>query len=107
MKPSKDFIDKFRQAVNLYEICVDNIENHRGLNGMLQELCLNEASLYQSDPAKHTKRYFIFNSSTPLSYRVLRYIFAEDVYFFTQCYKSLKERELAKAVELMAEAIKV
>lgn len=101
------FIDKFRTAVDLYEFCKDNVENCRCVNHLLDELCLDKNSLYQKDPSRWQRTYFLYNSSTSLSYKVLRYIYAEDEYYFREYYKSSKERELAKALELIAEAIKL
>ena len=101
------FIDKFREAVTLYEMCKGNSQNIRALNNLLDKICLDKNSLYQNDFARHSRTCFLYTSSTPLSFKVLRYVYAGDRHFFTKCYKSKKETEIARSLELITEAMKI
>ena len=101
------FIDKFREAVNIYETCKGNSKKIRALNESLKNICLDQSSFYQNDHVRISRTNFLYNSSTPLSYKVLRYAYAEDKIYFRDYYKGKKETELARAIELITEAMNV
>jgi hypothetical protein len=101
------FIDKFRMAVNLYELCKKERSNLRALNHLLKEKCQDQSSLYQNDSARHHRRNFLYNIATPLSYKVLRFVYAEDEEYFKNFYKGKKEADLATSLELLAKVIEI
>jgi hypothetical protein len=101
------FLEKFRTSIRLYETCLADYDSARGLDALLENLCVDKNSLYQNDHAKHARMNVLFDLKTPLSFKVLRYVFAEDEYYFKNYYKGREERELAKALEIVYESIKI